>query len=126
MVTGSSASSDRVVLRRSLSAASKPLAQLIDEITVDAYDTDEQLSAFLQVFQDEVAYDLLLEVAEGLEARRCHRAGGCCPGLPPTGRESGSRRGGTTPPRSGGPGSRQTTPAGTAPCRPAPGPDPLD
>jgi hypothetical protein len=30
------------------------LTQLIDEITVDAYDTDEQLSGFLQVFQDEV------------------------------------------------------------------------
>jgi hypothetical protein len=30
------------------------LAKLIDEITVDAYDTDEQLSGFLQVFQDEV------------------------------------------------------------------------
>jgi hypothetical protein len=30
------------------------IAQLIDEITVDAYDTDEQLSGFLQVFQDEV------------------------------------------------------------------------
>jgi hypothetical protein len=29
------------------------LAQLIDEITVDAHDTDEQLSGFLQVFQDE-------------------------------------------------------------------------
>lgn len=32
----------------------KSVAQLIDEITVDAYDTDEQLSGFLQVFQDEV------------------------------------------------------------------------
>lgn len=31
------------------------IAQLIVEITVDAYDTDEQLSGFLQVFQDEVA-----------------------------------------------------------------------
>ncbi|MGH9292284.1 MAG: hypothetical protein ACRDZ6_05845 [Acidimicrobiales bacterium] len=31
------------------------LAQLIDEITVDAYNTDEQMSGFLQVFQDEVA-----------------------------------------------------------------------
>ena len=30
------------------------LAQLIDEFTVDAYDTNEQLSGFLQVFQDEV------------------------------------------------------------------------
>jgi hypothetical protein len=30
------------------------LAQLIDEITLDAYDTTEQLSGFLQVFQDEV------------------------------------------------------------------------
>lgn len=30
------------------------LEQLIDEITVDAYDTDEQISGFLQVFQDEV------------------------------------------------------------------------
>lgn len=30
------------------------LAQLIDEITVDAHDTDEQLSGFLQVFQDEI------------------------------------------------------------------------
>jgi hypothetical protein len=29
------------------------LAQLIDEITVDAYDTDEQLSEYLQVFEDE-------------------------------------------------------------------------
>ena len=32
----------------------QPLAQLIDAITVDAYDTGEQLSGFLQVFQDEV------------------------------------------------------------------------
>lgn len=32
----------------------RSLAQLIDEIIVDAYDTDEQLSGFLQVFQDEV------------------------------------------------------------------------
>ena len=31
------------------------LAQLIDEITVDAYDAGEQLSAFLTVFHDEVA-----------------------------------------------------------------------
>lgn len=31
------------------------LEQLIDEITVDAYDTDEQLSGFLQVLQDEIA-----------------------------------------------------------------------
>lgn len=31
------------------------LARLIDEITVDAHDTDEQLSGFLQVFQDEIA-----------------------------------------------------------------------
>lgn len=31
------------------------LAQLIEEITVDAHDTDEQLTGFLQVFQDEVA-----------------------------------------------------------------------
>lgn len=31
------------------------LARLIEEITVDAYDTDEQMSGFLQVFQDEVA-----------------------------------------------------------------------
>ena len=30
------------------------LAQLIEEITVDAYDTDEQMSGFLQVFQVEV------------------------------------------------------------------------
>jgi len=30
------------------------LGKLIDEITVDAYDIDEQLSGFLQVFQDEV------------------------------------------------------------------------
>jgi hypothetical protein len=30
------------------------LAQLIDEITVDAYDTTEQLSGFLQVLQDEI------------------------------------------------------------------------
>jgi hypothetical protein len=30
------------------------LAQLIDEFTVDAYDINEQLSGFLQVFQDEV------------------------------------------------------------------------
>ena len=30
------------------------LARLIDEITVDAYDTTEQLSAFLQVLQDEI------------------------------------------------------------------------
>jgi len=30
------------------------LADLIDEITVDAYDAAEQLSGFLQVFQDEV------------------------------------------------------------------------
>jgi hypothetical protein len=33
----------------------RSLAQLIDEITVDAYDTCEQLSGFLQVFDDEVA-----------------------------------------------------------------------
>ena len=31
------------------------LAHLIDEITVDAYDTGEQLVGFLTVFQDEVA-----------------------------------------------------------------------
>jgi hypothetical protein len=31
------------------------LTQLIEEITVDANDTDEQMSGFLQVFQDEVA-----------------------------------------------------------------------
>ncbi|MDQ1358209.1 MAG: hypothetical protein QOG44_2582 [Acidimicrobiaceae bacterium] len=30
------------------------LAQLIDQITVDANDTEEQLSGFLQVFQDEI------------------------------------------------------------------------
>lgn len=30
------------------------LAQLIDETTVDSYDTDEQLSAFLPVFQGEL------------------------------------------------------------------------
>ena len=30
------------------------LARLVEEITVDAHDTDEQLSGFLQVFQDEV------------------------------------------------------------------------
>lgn len=31
------------------------LAQLVDEIVIDAHDTDEQLSGFLQLFQDEVA-----------------------------------------------------------------------
>ncbi len=64
------------------------LAQLIEEITVDAYDTDEQMSGFLQVFQDEVAVpvvatvlDLAVEVTgfdlEGDERRglvaRCRR-----------------------------------------------------
>lgn len=39
---------------RSLAIMAQSLAQLIDEITVDAHDTDEQLSGFLQVFQDEV------------------------------------------------------------------------
>lgn len=32
----------------------QPLDQLIDEITVDADDLGEQLSGFLQVFQDEL------------------------------------------------------------------------
>ncbi len=64
------------------------LAQLIEEITVDAYDTEEQMSGFLQVFQDEVAVpiaatvlDLAVEVTgfdlEGDERRglvaRCRR-----------------------------------------------------
>jgi hypothetical protein len=31
------------------------LEQLIDAITVDAYNTDEQMSGFLQALQDEVA-----------------------------------------------------------------------
>jgi hypothetical protein len=31
------------------------LAQLTDEITVDAHDAEEQLTGFLQVFQDEIA-----------------------------------------------------------------------
>ncbi len=67
------------------------LRQLVDEITVDAYDVDEQLSAFLQVFQDEVAVpargvvmDVAVEVTgfdqEGDERRglvaRCQHKGG--------------------------------------------------
>jgi hypothetical protein len=32
----------------------RSLAQLIDDITVDAHDTDEQLLGFLHVFRDEV------------------------------------------------------------------------
>ncbi len=41
--------------RSTVPAMAQSLAQLIDEITVDAYDTDEQMSGFLQVLQDEVA-----------------------------------------------------------------------
>jgi hypothetical protein len=64
-------------------------AELIDEIAVDAYDTDEQLSSFLQVFQDEVtvparatmlgmsievaAFDLEGDERRGLVARCRHR-----------------------------------------------------
>jgi hypothetical protein len=32
----------------------QPLPELIDEITLDAYDLFQQLSGFLQVFSDEV------------------------------------------------------------------------
>ena len=68
----------------------KSLAKLIDEITVDAFGVGEELSAFLQVFQDEVAFpvgatvlDMAVEVAgidwEGDERRglvaRCRRRG---------------------------------------------------
>jgi len=67
------------------------LQQLIDEITVDAYGLDEQLSGFLQVFVDEVAVpapgtllDFAVEVTgfdfEGDERRglvaQCQRGGG--------------------------------------------------
>ncbi len=67
------------------------LGQLIDEITVDAHDVDEQLSGFPQVFQDEVAVpvpavvlDTTLEVTgfdlEGDERRgllaHCRHGGG--------------------------------------------------
>lgn len=38
-----------------VSAVVQSLARLIEEITIDAHDTDEQMSGFLQVFQDEVA-----------------------------------------------------------------------
>ena len=64
-------------------------AQFIDEITVDAYDTDEQLSSVLQVFQDEVtvpacatmlgmaietaAFDREGDERCGLVARCCHQ-----------------------------------------------------
>jgi hypothetical protein len=40
--------------RRNLCGVVQSLALLIDEITMDAYNTDEALSGFLQVFQDEV------------------------------------------------------------------------
>ena len=65
------------------------LARLIEEITVDAYDTDEQMSGFLQVFQDEAAvavaatvlgvavevtgFDLEGDERRHLVARRRHR-----------------------------------------------------
>ena len=73
------------------------LAQLVDEITVDAYDTDEQLSGFLQVFQDEVttptsatvlgvavevvAFDLEGDERRGLVAR-CRHPGATKRSLP--------------------------------------------
>ena len=38
------------------------LAQLVDEITLDAHDIDEQLYGFLQVFHDEVATPLSASV----------------------------------------------------------------
>ena len=40
--------------RSTVPAVARSLAQLIDKITVDAHDTDEQLSGFLQVFRDEI------------------------------------------------------------------------
>jgi len=45
----------RVLSRQYRPTMVQSLARLIEEITVDAYDTDEQMSGFLQVFQDEVA-----------------------------------------------------------------------
>ncbi len=67
------------------------LAQLIDETTVDSHDTAEQLSGFLQVFQDEavtpisatvlgvavevVGFDLEGDERRGLIAR-CRHPGG--------------------------------------------------
>ena len=38
----------------------RSLAQLIDDILVDAHDTDEELSRFLQVFHDEMTPRSLL------------------------------------------------------------------
>ncbi len=49
----------RVLSRQYRPTMVQSLARLIEEITVDAYDTDEQMSGFLQVFQDEVALPLL-------------------------------------------------------------------
>jgi len=67
------------------------LSQLVDAITLDAYGTDEQLTAFLTVFDDQVAVpcgakvlDIEVEVLsfdlEGDDRRslvaRCRRRGG--------------------------------------------------
>jgi hypothetical protein len=67
------------------------LAALIEEITVDAYDVDEQLTSFLQVFQDEAespadaivvgvpvvvtGFDIEGDERRGLVARCRHDAG---------------------------------------------------
>ncbi len=69
------------------------MESLIDEITVDAQDVDEQLMGFLQVFLDEVAVpapatllDIVVEVtgfdSEGDERRGlvAHRRHGDCAG----------------------------------------------
>lgn len=55
------------------------LPQLIDDITVDAHNTDEQLSGFLQMFQDEVTVEVIGFDQEGDERRglvaRCRHQG---------------------------------------------------
>jgi hypothetical protein len=75
---------------RRVVVVAQSLVQLIEEITVDGYDTGEQLTGFLTVFQDEVetpCQALLLDVEveivgfdlEGDERRglvaRCRRPG---------------------------------------------------
>ena len=61
MVIGSSESRDSAVpLPLTCGAMARSLAKLIDDILVDAHDTDEELSRFLQVFHDEMTPRSLL------------------------------------------------------------------
>lgn len=111
------------------------LAQLIDEITVDAYDTDEQLSGFLQVFQDEIVtpasatvrgmavevigFDQEGDERRGLVARCRHRGAAGTVALADVHFEPDRSPDGSTPPIGPGSVSAYSPPAGR---RTGPGP----